>query len=164
MGFRLSNPTYSPPEISHMIQTCWLPDPNERPTFTTLKQITWECLSAFVRTESNANQFNFTSSINDEMHTRYKMIKSCNPVYQKQNNSENKDEYIQGYADLEMPRVIESSNIRPTVDKCMVEYSGESEEESPLKDLIVINKHRIQKSVKASSKWVRVYIRVQAHQ
>ena len=147
-----------------MIQTCWLPDPNERPTFTTLKQITYESLSTCIRTECNASNFTFTSSTNDEMHTRYKMIKNCNPVYQKQNNSGNKDEYIEGYADLEMPRVIELPNMRPTVDQCMVEYSGESEEEISLKDKKTRNKHSTQKSVKRNSKWVRVYIRTLANE
>ena len=37
-GARLPNPTYSTPKISHLIQTCWLADPIERPTFTKIKR------------------------------------------------------------------------------------------------------------------------------
>ena len=146
-----------------MIQTCWLPDPNERPTFTMLKQITWESLSTCMRTGCNAINLNLTSSTNDEMQTRYKMIRGCNPVYQRQNNSENKDEYIQRYADLEVSRVIELPNISPTVEQCMVEYSVESEEEIPLKELTVRNKHSIKNKANEHHKWVRLYISVNAH-
>ena len=163
-GFRLSNPNYSPPEISHMIQTCWLPDPNERPTFTTLKQITWESLSTCNRDGCNASQFSFTSSTNDEMHTRYKTIRNCNHVYQRHKNLGNKDEYIQRYADLELPMAIEFPNMRPTADQFMAEYSGESEEKISMKELKVRNKRSIHNNSNGSSKRVRIYISTQPHE
>ena len=108
-GFRLSNPNYSPAEISHMVQTCWLPDPNERPTFTMLKQTSWQVLSSFDTHDSSANPTPFTINKNDEMLTRYKQIKSCNPVVQRQNIKDRRRQYdsnhesvsTQIYADLE---------------------------------------------------------------
>ena len=108
-GFRLSNPNYSPAEISHMVQTCWLPDPNERPTFTMLKQTSWQVLSSFDPHETSDNPTSFSINTNDEMLTRYKQIKSCNPVVQRQNIKDRRRQYAsnqdsvstQIYADLE---------------------------------------------------------------
>ena len=36
-GSRLPSPTYGTPNMSHLIQTCWLADPIERPSFTQIK-------------------------------------------------------------------------------------------------------------------------------
>ena len=142
--------------MSHMVQTCWLPDPNERPTFSTLKEVTWESLSACIRAGCNPSNCPFTSSTNDDLHTRYKMIRNCNPIYRRQNNSTKTDEYIQGYADLEISRGIELPSICPNVDKYKVEYSGESEEEIPLKQASVKSKHNIHNGSTGNSKWVCV--------
>ena len=86
-GFRLTNPKYSPPEISHMVQTCWLPDPKERPTFTTLKQIAWESVFASQRESEGAiNIFSSTVSINKRPNRRYKKMRKCSYVDQKHKN------------------------------------------------------------------------------
>ena len=36
-GSRLPSPTYGTQNMSHLIQTCWLADPIERPSFTKIK-------------------------------------------------------------------------------------------------------------------------------
>ena len=112
-GFRLTNPKYSPPEISHMVQTCWLPDPKERPTFTTLKQIAWESVFASQRESDGAiNIFSSTVTKNKRPNRRYKKMRKCNSVYQKQ-KSLGKDKWetncesgnsmvTQCYADLDL--------------------------------------------------------------
>ena len=92
-----------------MVQTCWLPDPNERPTFTMLKQTSWQVLSSFDTNDSSANPTPFMINKNDEMLTKYKQIKSCNPVVQRQNIKDCPRQYesnhesvsTQIYADLE---------------------------------------------------------------
>ena len=92
-----------------MVQTCWLPDPNERPTFTMLKQTSWQVLSSVDPHETSDNPTPFSINTNDEMLTRYKQIKSCNPVAQRQNIKDRRRQYAsnqdsvstQIYADLE---------------------------------------------------------------
>ena len=112
-GFRLTNPKYSPPEISHMVQTCWLPDPKERPTFTTLKQIAWESVFASQRESEGAiNIFSSTVSINKRPNRRYKKMRKCRSVDQKhkslgtdkwETNCESGNSMVtQCYADLDL--------------------------------------------------------------
>ena len=141
-GFRLTNPRYSPPEISHMVQTCWLPDPKERPTFTTLKQLTWESSLACDReNDKNMNVWQSSLNSNDKMHRRYKRIRKCNAVYQRQKQLGTKDESgstsiaTQSYADLDLSRLKALSKIDLVSKVCMVEGYRNEEETVPLTEV-----------------------------
>ena len=82
-GSRLLNPTYSTPKISHLMQTCWLADPNERPTFTKIKahlQSSCRILSTVPKNEIHQ----YINLISDNsMHNQYKMIQRCNPMFEQ---------------------------------------------------------------------------------
>ena len=74
-----------------------------------LKQTSWQVLSSVDPHETSDNPTSFSINTNDEMLTRYKQIKSCNPVVQRQNIEDRRRQYAsnqdsvstQIYADLE---------------------------------------------------------------
>ena len=123
-----------------MVQTCWLPDPNERPSFTLLKQTTLQhIIPSHARQVCTANTSDFTMSTYVEMESRYKMIRDCNPVDQRQKllrqdgKSCRASIETQGYADLDMTRLKETSNPDPKLSQSLVEYSRGRSEEMSLK-------------------------------
>ena len=83
-GYRLTNPAYSPPNISHLLQTCWLADPSERPTFTMIKE-TLRNVCPFLNPDVKQDSNNYLTLLSDNSgQTQYKMIQECNPLYQKE--------------------------------------------------------------------------------
>ena len=81
-GSRLPNPTYSTPEISHLIQTCWLADPMERPTFTKIKEKLKQSGGSGFDRDKNSEKCRYLGILPDtSMHKQYKMIQECNPLY-----------------------------------------------------------------------------------
>ena len=94
-GSRLPNPTYSTPEISHLIQTCWLADPMERPTFTKIKEILKQSgRSGFDRDTDNAKCRYLNIVPDSSMHKQYKMIQECNPLYNTNDDLDTDDGLI----------------------------------------------------------------------
>ena len=85
-GARLPSPTYGNPKLSHLIQTCWLADPIERPTFTKIKEnLKQACLvtTKNLYTESKSTDYlSLLSDISSQMHKQYKMIQESNPLYE----------------------------------------------------------------------------------
>ena len=138
-GFRLTNPKYSPPEISHMVQTCWLADPKERPTFTALKQITWEIVSSCDR-ENDGNMTIYSSALSDSRkpYKKYNKMRKCNPLYQREKAQgktklESKDEcsnspVTQCYADLDLTMLKESSKKESIHNNSILENTGNEKE------------------------------------
>ena len=94
-GSRLPNPTYSTPEISHLIQTCWLADPMERPTFTKIKEILKQSgRCGFDRDTDNAKCRYLNIVPDSSMHKQYKMIQECNPLYNANDDLDTDDGLI----------------------------------------------------------------------
>ena len=90
-GSRLPNPTYSSPKISHLIQTCWLADPIERPTFTKIKEnLHNSCPILNPDAKQGPNYYLSLKSDDDAMHIQYKMIQQCNPMFEKREDVPNK--------------------------------------------------------------------------
>lgn len=139
-GFRLTNPKYSPPEISHMVQTCWLPDPKERPTFTTLKQIAWESVFACQRESDGAiNIFSSTVSKNKGPNRKYTKMRKCSSAYQKhkkldkdkwETNCESGNSMVtQCYADLDLALLKNVPNNNSVIKQSTIQsYEKEKEE------------------------------------
>ena len=123
-----------------MVQTCWLPDQKERPSFTKLKQLTWESISNCSReNDSNMNVCPSLLSDNNKQYKRYRKMRKCSYGYQRQKKSGTKDETsssiaTQCYADLDLTRLKEASKKDSLLIKSAVEYF-EKEEEIPLKEV-----------------------------
>lgn len=48
-GYRMKKPKYAPDEIYEIMQNCWKADPNERPGFSSLKEVLGDLLNVEVR-------------------------------------------------------------------------------------------------------------------
>ena len=85
-GARLPSPTYGNPKLSHLIQTCWLADPIERPTFTKIKENLKQACQITTKnlyTESKSTDYlSLLSDISSQMRKQYKMIQESNPLYE----------------------------------------------------------------------------------
>ena len=85
-GARLPSPTYGNPKLSHLIQTCWLADPIERPTFTRIKESLKQACQNTTKnlyTESKSSDYlSLLSDFSSQMHKQYKMIQESNPLYE----------------------------------------------------------------------------------
>ena len=85
-GARLPSPTYGNPKLSHLIQTCWLADPIERPTFTKIKESLKQACHVTTKslyTESKSTDYlSLLSDISSQMRKQYKMIQESNPLYE----------------------------------------------------------------------------------
>ena len=85
-GARLPSPTYGNPKLSHLIQTCWLADPIERPTFTKIKENLKQACQITTKnlyTESKSTDYlSLLSDFSSQMHKQYKMIQESNPLYE----------------------------------------------------------------------------------
>ena len=82
-GSRLPSPSYSTPKLSHLIQTCWLGDPIERPTFTKIKEKlhqSCDVLNPRSSLEAKSSQY-LTLMSDDSMRNQYNLIQECNPMY-----------------------------------------------------------------------------------
>ena len=91
-GSRLPSPTYGTPKMSHLIQTCWLADPIERPSFTKIKGQLQQSsdISASV-VDSKHNDY-LTILPDNSMYNQFKMIQESNPLFKKEeSNYQNTD-------------------------------------------------------------------------
>ena len=77
-GARLPNPTYSSPKISHLIQTCWLADPIERPTFTKIKSQLRQSSEISISNIDRVDNDYLTLLSDNSMYRQYKMIQESN--------------------------------------------------------------------------------------
>ena len=76
-GLRLPNPTLSPPNISHIMQSCWLADPTERPTFLKTKDALFKELQRGA--EKRNNYQDYLSRLDSELgEKQYKSIRKTN--------------------------------------------------------------------------------------
>ena len=83
-GSRLPNPTHSIPKISHLIQTCWLADPFERPAFTSIKEKLHESCYLLNPQSVEAKSTHYLALLPDDtMRNKYNLIQECNPMYRK---------------------------------------------------------------------------------
>ena len=89
-GSRLPNPTYSTPKISHLIQTCWLADPIERPTFTKIKEQLQQSCEVLSSEADKGTNYYLALLSDSSMRNQYQQIQKCNPMFEK------KDEENQG--------------------------------------------------------------------
>ena len=81
-GARLPNPTYSTPKISHLIQTCWLADPIERPTFAKIMRKLRESGSKGFDPDTDDTDYRYLKVLpSSAMRNQYKMIQESNPLY-----------------------------------------------------------------------------------
>ena len=91
-GARLPNPTYSTPKISHLIQTCWLADPIERPTFTKIKRKLRESRNKGVDPDTDDADYRYLTVLpTSAMRNQYKMIQESNPLYKVNENMDADD-------------------------------------------------------------------------
>ena len=81
-GMRLNHPNLATPNVSHILQTCWLPEPSARPTFSKIKQYLFED-EQFPRDLLNNVQELSHSSKEDvsKMVKQYRSIQECNPMF-----------------------------------------------------------------------------------
>lgn len=86
-GARLPNPTYSTPKISHLIQTCWLADPIERPSFTKIKSQLHQSSEISISNVDRVNNDYLTLLSDNSMYRQYKMIQESNPMFEKEENN-----------------------------------------------------------------------------
>ena len=76
-GMRLPNPTLSPPNISHIMQSCWLADPTERPTYSKTKDALFDELQR--ETENRNNYQDYLSRLESDVgQKQYKSIRETN--------------------------------------------------------------------------------------
>ena len=80
-GSRLPSPTYSTPKMSHLIQTCWLADPIERPTFTKIKNQLHQSSDISAYDVDRKNNDYLTVLSDDSMYKQYKLIQESNPMF-----------------------------------------------------------------------------------
>ena len=94
-GSRLPNPTYSTPKISHMIQTCWLADPIERPTFTKIRETLKQSgTTGFDPDHENRNEGYLTILPENNLRIQYKKIQECNPLYRNKDEIDTADNVV----------------------------------------------------------------------
>ena len=87
-GMRLNHPNLATPNVSHILQTCWLPEPSARPTFSKIMQYLLED-EQFPRDLLN-NVKGIDPSSKEEvskMVKQYRSIQECNPMFENIHNS-----------------------------------------------------------------------------
>ena len=100
-GARLPNPTYSTPKISHLIQTCWLADPIERPSFTKIKTQLHQSSEISISNVDRTDNDYLTLLSDNSMYRQYKMIQESNPLFKKEENNRSNCANTNGAADSE---------------------------------------------------------------
>ena len=76
-GMRLPNPTLSTPNISHIMQSCWLADPTERPTFSKTREALFDELQRETE-KHNSYQDYLSRLVSNVGHKQYKSIRETN--------------------------------------------------------------------------------------
>lgn len=93
-GSRLPSPTFSIPKISHLIQTCWLADPIERPTFTKIKDTLFQSCPVLSRESENDTSYYLSVCAYNRMRDQYKLIQESNPMFNSPKNDDQDDECV----------------------------------------------------------------------
>ena len=89
-GSRLPSPTYGTPKVSHLIQTCWLADPIERPSFTKIKSQLQQSLDISVSAVDHKNNDYLKILSDNSMYNQFKMIQESNPMFKKEGRDDQK--------------------------------------------------------------------------
>ena len=160
-GSRLPSPTFSVRKISHLIQTCWLADPIERPSFTKIKEQLFQSCPVLSRDSENDTTYYLSILSDNSMHDQYKQIQEANPMFEcsriDDNNKDNTIEEkttiakitsrteIDNVPDIDIHNVLNAKNCEPLIsssqseqhtdanDSCVNEkYIGKEEEGLPL--------------------------------
>ena len=109
-GMRLPSPIASTPRISHLIQTCWLAAPTERPSFSKIKQVIYdELLDAKKDSVQNVEDYLLMLRYN-EGQTQYKAIKSCNSYSQRQYEHISTEINVIMHTDMEIEPLYSGAN------------------------------------------------------
>ena len=115
-GSRLCHPPYGPPNICHMMQTCWLDLPDARPSFTNIKSILYND-PQMPKLLANKNQGFYLSldeGIEDAMEVQYRQIRKCNPMYDNgQDKTEDAEETSNGAVCTETTHMIGGMSNHP---------------------------------------------------
>ena len=82
---RLNHPFLATPKVSHMLQTCWLAEPNARPSFSKIKELLLED-DLFPKSLVKKHK-GFYQVPKEEiaMLSQYKSIQKCHPLYVRKN-------------------------------------------------------------------------------
>ena len=91
MGIRLPTPDYCPLTIANLINTCFLEQPRERPSFHEIKELVLAAYSGikrtgrtmFPNTSNNLKRIEYTDL---KMESRYLTMHKLNQDYQKERN------------------------------------------------------------------------------
>ena len=83
-GSRLPSPTYGTPKMSHLIQTCWLADPIERPSFTKIKSQLQQSLDVSASAVDRKNNDYLKILSDNSMYNQFRMIQESNPMFKKE--------------------------------------------------------------------------------
>ena len=86
-GMRLNRPFLSTPKVSHILQTCWLAEPDARPSFANIKRLLLED-DKFPRNLVKKNHGYYqVPKEKIVMHSQYRSIQKCHPLFPKENNN-----------------------------------------------------------------------------
>ena len=91
-GSRLPSPSFSVPKISHLIQTCWLADPIERPSFTKIKEQLLQSCPVLSRDSENDTSYYLAILSDNSMRDQYKKIQESNPMFEYINGDDNNED------------------------------------------------------------------------
>ena len=91
-GSRLPSPSFSVHKISHLIQTCWLADPIERPSFTKIKEQLLQSCPVLSRDSENDTSYYLAILSDNSMRDQYKMIQESNPMFECINGDDNNED------------------------------------------------------------------------
>ena len=87
-GMRLNHPFLSTPKVSHILQTCWLAEPDARPSFSNIKELLLEDDKFPNSLVQKCQGFYQVPREKIAMHSTYKSIKKCDPLFMRNNNTE----------------------------------------------------------------------------
>ena len=126
-GSRLPSPSFSVPKISHLIQTCWLADPIERPSFTKIKEQLFQSCPVFNEASGNDTTYYLSMLSDNSMHVQYKQIQESNPMFESikgnDNYEDNTDEETTVISTITYNTALENG---PNIDTCYVEGTNNS--------------------------------------
>ena len=81
-GMRLNHPNLATPNVSHILQTCWLPEPSARPTFSKIMQYLFEDEQFPRDLLNNVPELDHSSKEDvSKMVKQYRSIQECNPMF-----------------------------------------------------------------------------------
>ena len=80
-GMRLSHPILATHNVSHILQTCWLAEPDARPSFSKVKKLLYE-------DERFPKKLVEDGKEGVSMRSQYQSIQNCNPMFVSRNNND----------------------------------------------------------------------------